>query len=73
MNRKHFKRAMADVTALADSTMDDELRAMAKPQRQESDAAEDMAEGEPPDDVEKEGEFTPEEVAQLKALLEQVG
>ena len=47
---------------------------MAKPQQQESDAAEDMAEGEPPDDVEKEGEFTQKRWLQLKALLsEQVG
>ena len=65
--KKKFSKAMGDITALTDSGLDERLNAMAAAKAPkvevEVESGEEAPEG---------GEFTPDEVERLKALLAQM-
>ena len=65
--KKKFGKAMGDITALTDSGLDERLNAMAAAKAPKVEVEVEGTEGEMP-----EGEFTPDEVEKLKALLAQM-
>lgn len=66
--KKKFGKAMGDITALTDSGLDERLNAMAAAKAPKVEVEVEGAEGEMPEG----GEFTPDEVEKLKALLAQM-
>lgn len=65
--KKKFGKAMGDITALTDSGLDERLNAMAAAKAPKVEVEVEGAEGTP-----EGGEFTPDEVEKLKALLAQM-
>ena len=65
--KKKFGKAMGDITALTDSGLDERLNAMAAAK-----APKVEVEVEGDEEAPEAGEFTPDEVEKLKALLAQM-
>jgi hypothetical protein len=65
--KKKFGKAMGDITALTDSGLDERLNAMAAAK-----APKVEVEVEGGEEAPEAGEFTPDEVEKLKALLAQM-